>query len=91
MMLRSRSTQPQFSLVVHSLQLIAAPWAAARQASLSITNSQSLLKLMSVESVMPSSHLMLCHLGSPPALSLSQHQGLFQSWFFASGGQCIGL
>ena len=36
------------------------PWTAARQASLSITNSQSLLRLMSVESVMPSSHLILC-------------------------------
>ena len=36
------------------------PWAAAHQASLSITNSQSLLKLMSIESVMPSSHLILC-------------------------------
>ena len=38
----------------------AAPWTAARQASLSITNSQSLLKLMSIESVMPSNHLILC-------------------------------
>ena len=37
------------------------PWTTARQASLSITNSQSLLKLMSVESVMQSSHLILCH------------------------------
>ena len=37
------------------------PWTAARQASLSITNSQSLLKLMSVELVMPSNHLILCH------------------------------
>ena len=37
------------------------PWTAARQASLSITNSQSLLKLMSIELVMPSSHLILCH------------------------------
>ena len=36
------------------------PWTAARQASLSITNSQSLLKLMSIESVMPSNHLILC-------------------------------
>ena len=36
------------------------PWAAARQASLSITNSRSLLKLMSIESVMPSNHLILC-------------------------------
>ena len=37
------------------------PWTAARQSSLSITNSQSLLRLMSIESVMPSSHLILCH------------------------------
>ena len=37
------------------------PWIAAHQASLSITNSQSLLKLMSLESMMPSSHLILCH------------------------------
>ena len=39
----------------------ATPWIAARQASLSITNSQSLPKPMSIESVMPSSHLILCH------------------------------
>ena len=38
----------------------ATPWTAARQASLSITNSQSLLKLMSIEPVMPSNHLILC-------------------------------
>ena len=43
------------------VQLFATPWTAARQASLSITNSQSLPKLMSIESVMPSSHLILCH------------------------------
>ena len=41
--------------------LFASPWIAARQASLSITKSQSLLKLMSIESVTPSSHLILCH------------------------------
>ena len=41
------------------VQFFATPWTAARQASLSITNSQSLLKLMSVESVMPSNHLIL--------------------------------
>ena len=40
--------------------LFATPWTAARQASLSITNSQSLLKLMSIESVMPSNHLIFC-------------------------------
>ena len=48
----------QFSRSVLS-QLFATPWTAARQASLSITNSQSLLKLTSIESVMPSNHLIL--------------------------------
>ena len=43
------------------VRLFATPWTAARQASLSITNSPSSLKLMSIESVMPSSHLILCH------------------------------
>ena len=42
------------------VQLFATPWIAAHQASLSITNSRSSLKLMSIESVMPSSHLILC-------------------------------
>ena len=42
------------------VQLFVTPWTAARQASLSIANSRSLLKLMSIESVMPSSHLILC-------------------------------
>ena len=41
--------------------LFATPWTAARQASLFITSSESLLKLMSIESVMPSNHLILCH------------------------------
>ena len=43
------------------VRLFATPWIAARQASLSITNSQSSLRLMSIESVMPCSHLILCH------------------------------
>ena len=43
------------------VQLFATPWTAVHQASLSITNSQSLLKLMSIASVMPSNHLILCH------------------------------
>ena len=50
-------------VVVQSLSragLSATPWTGARQASLSITNSRSLLKLMSTESVMPSNHLILC-------------------------------
>ena len=42
------------------VQLFATPWTAARQASLSITNSQSLLKVMSIDSVMPSNYLILC-------------------------------
>ena len=43
------------------VRLFLTPWTAARQASLSITTSQSLLKLMSIESVMPSNHVVLCH------------------------------
>ena len=43
------------------VQLFAAPWTAGHQASLSITNSQSLLRLVSIESLMPSNHLILCH------------------------------
>ena len=46
---------------VSRVQLFATPWTAAYQASLFITNSWSLLKLMSIESVMPSNHLILCH------------------------------
>ena len=42
------------------VRLFSTPWTAARQASLSITNAWSLLKLMSIELVMPSNHLMLC-------------------------------
>ena len=49
------------SSVTQSCLTLVTPWTAARQASLSITNSQSLLKLMSIESVMPSNHLILCH------------------------------
>ena len=53
----------QFSSVqsLSRVGLFATPWTAARQASLSIINSRSLLKLMSIESVMPSNHLILCH------------------------------
>ena len=60
----------QFSSVqsLSRVSLFATPWIAAHQASLSITNSQSLLKLMSIKSVMPSSHLILCR----PLLLLSK-------------------
>ena len=50
-----------FSSVAQLCPTLCDPWTAARQASLSITNSQSLPKLMSIESVMPSNHLILCH------------------------------
>ena len=74
----------QFSKSLSSVQLLShvqlfvTPWTAACQASLSFIISLSLLKLMSIESVMPSNHLILCHPPSPPAFYLSQHQGLFQ-------------
>ena len=56
------SAQYQFSSVAQSCPTLffATPWTAAHQASLSITNSQSSLRLTSIESVMPSSHLILC-------------------------------
>ena len=53
----SKSVQFSHSVMSNSVT----PWTVARQASLSITNSQSLLKLMSIESVMPSNHLILWH------------------------------
>ena len=69
----------------------ATPWTAAHQASLSITNSQSLLKLMSIESVMPSSRCILCC----PFLSCLQSFPALRSFprseFFASGGHSIGV
>ena len=46
---------------VSRVQLFGTPWTAAQQASLSITNSQSLFKLMSIKSLMPSNHLIICH------------------------------
>ena len=69
----------------------ATPWTAARQASLSITNSRSLPKPMSIESVLPSNHLILCHpLLLPPSIFPSIR--VFPvSHLFASGGQSIGV
>ena len=57
---RRPSSKPNSAQSVSRVRLFATPWTAARQASLSITNSQSLLKLMSIESVLPSNHLTLC-------------------------------
>ena len=72
-------------VVVDSFQLFVTPGTAARQASLSFVISQSLLKLMSIESVIPCSHLILCH----PLLQCFP-ASFPVSWLFASGGQSIG-
>ena len=67
-MRKLRLSSVQFSSVAQSC-FFATPWTAERQASLSITNSWSLLKLMSIELVMPSNHLILCHpLLLPPSI-----------------------
>ena len=67
------------------VRLFVTPWTEAHQAALSITNSQSLLKLMSIESVMPSDHLIICWPSFPASGSFPV------SRFFASGGQSIGF
>ena len=70
--------------------LFATPRTAAHQASLSFTISKSLLKLMSIELVMPSNHLILCRL-LLLLPSVFQGSGSFpMSWLFTSGGQSIG-
>ena len=56
----------------------ATPWTAAGEAPLSTPNSRSLLKLTSIESMIPSNHLTLCRPPSPPTFNLSKHQGLFK-------------
>ena len=72
------------------VRLLATPWTAALQASLSITNSQSLPRLMCIELVMPSNCLILCHPLLPP--SIFPASGSFpRSQFFTSGGQSIGV
>ena len=83
-----------YCLVTKSCPTLCNPmkWTAACQAFLSFTISQSLLKLMSVESVMPPNSLILCHPLFPPGFNLSQYQGLFQwvSSLAIWGGQSIG-
>jgi len=83
----------EIEVVVQSLshvRLFATPWTAACQASLSFTISWSLLKLISLELVMPSNHLILCR-----PLSCLQYfpasESFQMSQFFASGGQSIGV
>ena len=90
-LLFSNGPSVQFSSVTQSCRLFETPWTAAHQASLSITNSRNSLRLTSIESVMPSSHLILCH----PLLLLPQSlpaSGSFpMSQLFSWGGQSIGV
>ena len=79
----------QFSHSVMSDSVIL--WTAACQASLSITKTQSLLKFMSVESMMPSNHLILCRPIFLPPLIFPSIRVFPMSQFFASGGQSIGV
>ena len=92
-MFLKESSGSQFSSVqsLSRVWLFATPWIAALQASLSITNSQSLPKLMSIESVMPSSHFILCRplLLLPPSLPASESFPMSQ--LFAWGSQSIEL
>ena len=77
-----------FSSVAQSCRLFATPWTAACQACLSIVNSWSLLKLMSIESVIPSKHIILCH----PLLLLPSIMPSFRVFSNeSSGGQSIGV
>ena len=73
------------------VRFFATPWIAAHQASLSITNSQSLLKLMPIESVMPSSHLISVAPFSSCPQSLPASGFFPLSQLFAWGGQSIGV
>ena len=80
-----------FSSVAQSCLTLCDPCTAAHQASLSITISQSLLKLMSIESVMPSNHLILYRPFSSCLHSFPASGSFPVSQFFASGGQSIGV
>ena len=79
------------------VRLFATPWIAARQASLSITNSRSSLRLTSIESVMPSSHIVLCRplfllLPIPPSIKVFSNESTLRMrwpkyWSFSIGVQ----
>ena len=71
------------------VQLFSTPWTAAHQASLSIINSRSLLKLMSIELVMPSNHLILCNPVSSSLQSFPTSGSFQMSQFLESGGQLL--
>ena len=81
----------QFSSLAQSCPTLYTPWTTARQASLSITNSQSSPRLISIESVMPSNHLILCHplLSCPQSFTTSRSFPMSQ--LFPSSNQNIGV
>ena len=83
----------QFSSVwsLSPVRLSATPWTAARQASLSITNSWSLLKPMPIELVMPFNHLILCCAFSSCSQSFPASGSFQMSQLFESSGQSIGV
>ena len=87
--LSSQFFSQSVSSVAGRVQLFATPWTAPRQSSLSIANSRSLLKLMSIEPVMPSNRLILCRplLLLPPIPPASGSSPVSQ--LFVSGGQSI--
>ena len=90
---RKHAQKYQFSsvqLLSHVL-LFATPWTAARQASLSITNSRSFFKLMSIVSVMPSNHLSSSVVPFSCLQSFPASGSFQMSQFFTSGGQSIGV
>ena len=76
---------------LNHVRLFETQWTAACQASLSTTNSWSLLKLMSIESVMPSNHLILCCPFFSCLQSFPASGSLPMSQFFASSGQSVGV
>ena len=77
-------------LLFGHVHLFVIPWTAACQAPLSFAISQSLLKFMSIESVIPSNHLVLCGLLSSCLQSFPESGSFPMSQFFASGDQSIG-
>ena len=83
----------QFSLVqpLSYVRLFVTPWTATRQTSLFITNSRSLLKLMSIELVMPFKHFILCRPISSQLQSFLASGSFSMSQFFTSGGQSVGV
>ena len=85
------SDQIRSEQLLSRVQFFATPWIAAWQASLSIANSRSSLRLTSIESVMPYSHLILCHPLLLLPQSLPASESFPMSQHFAWGGQSTGV